>query len=1172
MSPWIVILFPEALNQQSLCKMAEITLEDKYAKTEGRIFLSGIQALVRLPLIQKRRDTAAGLNTAGFISGYRGSPLAGYDIALQRASEQLKSHDIHFQPGVNEDLAATAIWGTQQLHLSPGATRDGVFGIWYAKGPGVDRSLDALHHANAGGTHPHGGVLCLTGDDHSCKSSSLSHQSDQSYAAAGIPILYPSNVQEFVEYGILGIAMSRYSGCWVALKVTSETVESTATMDLASEMRDLIIPEDFIMTDDGVNIRWPDAFLEKDRRLQRYKLPAALAYARANKIDQLVWDSPNPRFGIFASGKSYQDVRQALLALEIDQSKAREFGLRLYKVGMPWPLEPTGAVQFSDGLEEILVVEEKKGFVEDQLKSHLYNSNLSQRPYVVGKKDETGKWLLPADQELSVDLIAIVIAERLLKFLDYQPLHARLEYLGTKQEQMTRLDKTVNRTPYFCSGCPHNTSTKIPEGSIAYAGIGCHFMSQKMDRSTQTYTHMGAEGATWIGQSPFTSTKHIFVNLGDGTYQHSGLLAIRAAVAADVTVTYKILFNDAVAMTGAQAIEGGLTVEAIAAQVKAEGIVKIAIVSDQPSRFQQKNLPDDTSVYDRSQMPEVQREMRQITGCTVIIYDQACAAMLRRKRNRGQVRQPPAKVMINAEVCEGCGDCSVQSNCISIEPLETDFGRKRVINQSSCNFDLSCVEGFCPSFVTVLGAKNRKAVIAFTDQSGDLPEPVLNELRKPYNILISGVGGTGVLTVGALIGMAAHLEGIDCAMSDITGLAQKGGAVLSHVRIGPDSDQLHSPRLMAGAAHLILACDYVVAASAEALNTMDSERTAAIINTCVTPVSDFVLHNDMNFHEKVALDNIQKNTRHDGTHLVPATDFITASAGTAVTVNVFMLGYAFQKGLLPMKIASLREAIRLNSVAVEENLAALEWGRRVAHDQARLLAEMKGDAALTGNESITLDQIIALKAKHLANYQNAGYARKYKAFVDRIRQEESQQGFDLLGLTRAVAINYAKLLAYKDEYEVARLYSNGRFITKLHSLFEGNFRFRLHLAAPTISGTGTGGKRPEKRSFGQWIIPIFRLLAKFKILRGTALDPFGYSKERKLERELITDYERLVSQLRENLSQDNYQTAVALASLPDNIRGFGPVKELAVQRAKTAERELLLSFRQADSIDAASVG
>jgi indolepyruvate ferredoxin oxidoreductase len=1128
-----------------------VTLDDKYLLNEGRVFMSGTQALVRLPLIQIRRDRAAGLNTGGFISGYRGSPLGNYDNELWRARKHLDAHGVVFQPGVNEDLAATAVWGSQQVGLRPGAKHQGVFGIWYGKGPGLDRSMDVLKHANAAGSSPYGGVLAIVGDDHGAKSSTLPHQSDHNFKAAFMPFLYPAYVHEYVEYGLLGLAMSRFSGCWVGLKATADTVETTATVDLASEHRAIIIP-DFEMPEGGLHIRLGDVWREEDTRLQRYKGFAAIQFAKANKVDQLIWDSPKPRFGIISTGKSYADVVEALAELGITAEVARDIGLRLYKVGMPWPLEPDGVRAFAQGLEEVLVVEEKREFIEHQLKWQLFNWREDVRPRVIGKQDEKGEWLLSPDNELSPGRIAHVIAARLQRFFSTERINERLAFFARREAAKDSYAAPIKRSPYFCSGCPHNSSTKVPDGSRALAGIGCHIMALWMDRSTDSFTQMGGEGVTWVGEAPFTDEKHIFVNLGDGTYFHSGLLAIRQAVAAKVTCTYKILYNDAVAMTGGQMVDGDISVEQIAAQLVGEGLTRIAVVSEMPERFAPASFPGGVSIYDRNEMPRIQEEFRELPGVTAIIYDQTCAAEKRRRRKRGQFPDPNKRIFINSAVCEGCGDCSVQSNCVSVEPVETEFGRKRRINQSSCNKDFSCVKGFCPSFVEVEGATLRKpALPKERDFSDGVPMPQVPALGTDYNIFVTGIGGTGVLTVSALLGMAAHLEGKASVTADMAGLAQKGGAVYSHVRLGQTNQDILSPRIMTGGADLLLACDAVTGAAPITQDFLDPSRTTAVVNSNTAPVADFVRNRDLDFQSLRVEKAIRAATRETATDLVAADLAATAILGDAIATNMLMFGYAWQRGRVPLSLESIMAAIKLNGVAVGFNVNAFNLGRLMAHDPAAVMAMVeatRGPAVKPLAQS--LEDVIARRGAHLTGYQDAAYAARYRAVVAKVEAA----GYP--DLSMAVAKNLAKLMAYKDEYEVARLYSDGRFEQAFAAQFDGADKRKVYLAPPLLSKIDPVSGRPIKQAYGPWIFTAFRVLAGFKGLRGTRWDVFGRTQERKMERQLIIDYEALIDTLLAGLRPDNVALAIELAALPDQIRGFGPVKEASVHKVKAQEAKL----------------
>ncbi|WP_371420884.1 indolepyruvate ferredoxin oxidoreductase family protein [Tardiphaga sp.] len=1138
-----------------------ISLDQKYTQGSGHIFLTGIQALVRLPMAQVRRDRAAGLNTAAFVTGYRGSPLGGYDQQLMAARKHLDQYGVKFQPGVNEDLAATAIWGTQQLNLSPGAEYDGVVGIWYGKGPGVDRCGDVFRHGNAAGSAKFGGVLCLAGDDHGAKSSTVPHQSDHAFISALMPYLYPSSIHEMIEMGLLGIAMSRYSGCWVGMKVITETVETTAEINLNDEMTPFNIPTDFEMPPDGLNLRWPDDRYVQDRRLQDYKGFAAIAFARANNINRVTMDSPNARFGIMASGKSYEDVRQALRELGITEEVAAKIGLRLYKIGMPWPLEPEGVRKFAVGLEEIFIVEERREIVENQVKQELFNWRDDVRPRIVGKMDSHDHRFLPFAEELSVAKVATSLVDRLLA-MEIDPeiaalLRAKADWFHGREASQVQNVVPITRTPYFCSGCPHNTSTKVPEGSRALAGIGCHFMSLWMDRSTETFTHMGGEGVPWTGIAPFTKEKHIFANLGDGTYFHSGSLAIRQSIASKANITYKILYNDAVAMTGGQKHDGDLSPQQITFQLHSEGIREIYLVSENPDLYPASTIAPGTKLAHRDELDRVMKACREVPGCSAIVFVQTCAAEKRRRRKKGILEDPQRRVIINPAVCEGCGDCSVQSNCISVEPLETPLGRKRTINQSSCNKDYSCLKGFCPSFVTVDGGKLKRKAPVELGTIGALPEPATRPtLDKPYNIAVGGVGGTGVLTIGALLGMAAHIEGKASMILDMSGLAQKGGAVLSHVRLANDTGDVTCSRIVTGTADVLIAADEVVAIAKETISLCESSRTTGIVNTHLIPIADFVRNRDFNFQSRKVNNVLEMSLRKESTFL----DFTKAAEallGDSIATNMMMMGFAYQQGLLPLQAASIEQAIELNGVSIKMNMLAFQLGRLAAADPARLADMLKGaDETIAPKtlDEMSLDEIVAHRSGLLTDYQSAKLAERYQAMVDMVREAAMRGGYDD-ELPRAVAINYAKLLAYKDEYEVARLYTDGKFEKQLRDQFEGDVKISFNLAPPMLPGIDASG-RPKKRAFGAWMLPLFRILAKLRILRGTPLDVFGYSADRKLERDLIAGYERDVATVLNLLSPLTVDTAVQLLSLPDSIRGYGPVKEASVVAAKARYAEL----------------
>jgi indolepyruvate ferredoxin oxidoreductase len=1159
------------------------SLDDKYVQSSGKVLMTGIQALVRLPLMQRQRDEAAGLNTAGFISGYRGSPLGGFDQALWKARDHLKQQHIVFQPGVNEDLAATSLWGTQQVNLFNGAKYDGVFGIWYGKGPGVDRCGDVFRHANAAGTSRFGGVLAIAGDDHGARSSSLPHQTEHIFKAVMMPVLAPSGVQEYLDYGMHGFAMSRYSGCWVALKAVADTVESGAIVDIDIDRVQPVIP-DFDLPAGGLNIRWPDPPLAQEQRLLEHKLYAAAAYARANGLNRVTLDSPNARIGIITSGKSYLDVCQALKILGIDQAFAEQIGLRVYKVGMVWPLEAEGVRHFAEGLDEIVVVEEKRHMIEYQLKEELYNWREDVRPRIVGKFDDKGEWslphtdwLLPAINDLTPAQIARALAKRILQRHKSGELQVRLAILDAQLDARQHFGNLMDRVPHYCSGCPHNSSTKVPEGSRALAGIGCHYMAAWIYPRTETFSQMGGEGVAWVGQAPFTDTRHVFANLGDGTYFHSGLLAIRAAIAAKVPITYKILYNDAVAMTGGQPVEGGLSVAQISRQLAAEGVGRIVVVTDQPERYEQvHDLAPGTPVLRRDRMEEVQKELREYPAVSAIIYDQTCAAEKRRRRKRGKFPDPARRVVINEAVCEGCGDCSRTSNCMSVVPVETEFGRKREIDQSSCNKDFTCLEGFCPSFVTVEGGALRKPeALAESGADWHLPTPATPALDEPYSILVTGVGGTGVVTIGALLGMAAYIEGKGALNLDMAGMAQKGGAVWSHIRIAASQDQLFAPRIAEGETSLLLGCDLVVSASTETLSKLRQGVTHAVVNKEESITSAFIRtfaqqaesgdlehHPDPAFRSEEMAAQIAEAVGERNAVFIDASDIATALMGDSIATNTFMLGYAYQQGWLPVSEAALLQAIELNGTAVAFNKAAFAWGRRAVVDLPRVKALLEAGKVSNPDRvlSQSLDEIIARRVALLGEYQDAAYGRRYLDRVQRFAAAESA----LLGkpgaLTEAVARHYFKVLAIKDEYEVARLFTHGEFMKKIEATFEGDYSLRFHLAPPLLNDAGNG-KQPKKRSYGPWMLKGFKLLAKLKFLRNTWLDPFGYTHERKVERNWLSSYEAVLDEVLARLDAGNLQTALELAELPDAVRGYGPVKDRYLAHAETHKTRLLAQLR-----------
>ena len=1159
-------------------RLTSVTLDDKYSATSGAIFLSGIQALVRLPMMQRERDVAAGLNTAGFISGYRGSPLGGLDENLWKAKKHLEAHHVQFVPGVNEDLAATAVWGSQTVDLIGPAKYDGVFAMWYGKGPGVDRCGDVFKHMNHAGTSAHGGVLLVAGDDHGAYSSTLPHQSDHLFSASMIPLLYPCNVQEYLDLGVHGWAMSRFSGCTIAFKALADTVESSASVDANPFRVEVKIPHDFVMPEGGLNTRLSSDPLgvqarKQEALMQDYKIYAALAYARANKLNRITIDSPQAKLGIIASGKSYLDVLEALEELGIDEQMAADVGLRLFKVAMPWPLEPDGVREFAQGLDEILVVEEKRQMVEYQLKEQLYNWRDDVRPHIVGKFDDKGEWVAPRGEwlltskaDFSVSQVARVIASRISRLITDEKtcdlIRARLAFLDAKDAVLHKAIGTPFRPAFYCSGCPHNTSTKVPDGSFALAGIGCHVMATAIyPGMNKLTTHMGGEGAPWIGQAAFSTVPHVFQNLGDGTYFHSGYLAIRAAVAAKVNITYKILYNDAVAMTGGQPIDGQTSVPMMAQQMAAEGVKRIALVTEDLRRYAKRStLPAIVTLHDRKDMDAVQRELREFVGASVLIYDQTCAAEKRRRRKKGEFPDPAKRMVINDAVCEGCGDCGVQSNCVSILPKETEFGRKRTIDQSSCNKDYSCVKGFCPSFVTVEGGALKKSKTGVTkkdvdDGFGPLPQPVLPSIEQPFNILINGIGGTGVITVGALMGMAAHLESKGASVLDMTGMSQKNGSVTSHVKIAKSPAHLRAQRIATGEADLILGCDMLTAGAQDAISKMRAGRTLAVINLHEQPPGTFAQDADWQYPVAQVRALIEESVGAGAADFIDATKLATALMGDSIAANLFMMGYAWQKGRIPLSEAALLRAIELNGVGVESNKKSFLWGRRAAVDARRVERIATPTQAIVVQMPVSLENVISKRIAFLTAYQDSAYAARYQALVAKVRAAETQQG---LGnkLSGAVAKYYFKLMAYKDEYEVARLYTDGKFAAQLESQFEGKFSVKFNLAPPLLAKKDGKGHL-VKAEFGSWMWSAFKLLAKLKGLRGGALDIFGYTQERKMERALIVEYSEMIESLIGALSASNHAVAVELAKLPEQIRGFGHVKEKNVSFFRSEKARLL---------------
>ncbi len=1190
---------PDSVRQA----IASLTLDDKYALDHGRAFMSGVQALVRLPMLQRTRDAAMGLNTAGFISGYRGSPLGGYDQALWKAQAHLRAHQVVFQPGVNEELAATAVWGSQQLDLYPQHRKfDGVFGLWYGKGPGVDRSVDVFKHANMAGTARHGGVIAVAGDDHVAKSSSVAHQSDHVFKACGIPVFFPSTVQEILDLGVHAWAMSRFSGLWSGLKTIQEVVESSSSVWVDPDRVHIVWPE-FEMPDGGLHIRWPDSALAQEARLMDHKWYAALAYVRANRLNRTVIDSPRARLGLIASGKAYNDMRQALVDLGIDDDMAARLGLRVHKVGVVWPLEASITREFATGLQEILVVEEKRQVIEYQLKEELYNWREDVRPAVLGKfgpaeaqGDLSGgewsrprpsdHWLLRAKADLNPALIAKAIAQRLEKTgllarLDgdaRRHVAERLAVIEAKEREAADLGVQgsggADRPPWFCSGCPHNTSTRVPEGSRAMAGIGCHYMVNWMDRATSTFTQMGGEGVSWVGQAPFTDEPHVFANLGDGTYFHSGLLAIRQSIAARVNITYKILYNDAVAMTGGQPLDGNLSVPAMTRELHAEGVQRIVVVTDEPEKYAQvRDLADGVTVHHRDELDALQQQLRQVPGCSALIYDQTCATEKRRRRKRGTLPEARSHVVIHEAVCEGCGDCAVQSNCLSVEPVDTVMGRKRRINPSTCNQDLSCVKGFCPSLVTVTGADGqaplRKArgpaskpatVLApVLDDGPAPPEPRVPAAPRPWGIVVAGIGGTGVITIGQVLGVAAHLEGKGVITQDSAGLAQKGGAAWSHIQIADDPQALHTTRVPTAEADLVMACDAIVAAQPATLSVMASGRTRVALNTHGTPTATVIQQRDWAYPAQHCDQVLRQTVGDDAVGRFDAHQLAEGLLGDALYANPIMLGYAWQRGWIPLSREAIRRAIELNGVQVDRNLTAFEWGRRAAHDLPTVMRKALPAQVVSvvrrmtsgSADTLPLDDLVTHHLDFLTAYQDAAWAGRYADVVRQVREAESKwsgHGAEAERLSRVVAHQLFRLMAYKDEYEVARLLADAAFHQQVQGAYDGPVRLSFHLSPPAWPGLASGEGRPRKVTVGEGWRWALSVLARGKVLRGRWWDPFGHTHERRQERALIDRYVRTIEVVLQGLSPARLPLALALLKVVEPIKGYGPVKAEALAR------------------------
>ncbi|MEH7826789.1 indolepyruvate ferredoxin oxidoreductase family protein [Gemmobacter denitrificans] len=1117
--------------------LRNVTLADRYDLAKSPVLLNGTQALVRLMLMQRARDRAAGLDTAGYCTGYRGSPLGAVDLTMSKAQRELAAADILFQPGLNEDLAATAIWGSQQAELRGEGKHDGVFALWYGKGPGVDRTGDVMRHANMAGTSRHGGVLMAMGDDHTGESSTVLHQSDWAMVDAYMPVVSPAGVQEVLDYGLYGWALSRFAGVWVGLKTMKDTVEATAVVD-GSPFRMQFVTPDFRMPPGGLNIRLGDTPVAQEARMIDYKRFAAEAFSHANKMDKRVWGRPGARIGFVAAGKNWLDLTHALSLLGIDAAEADRLGLTTYKVGQTFPMDMKGFNEWAEGLEIIVVVEEKRKLIEVQVKEAIFDNRRGRR--VLGwHHDRTQEELFPTRYALD----PMLIAEKLGGILIEEGRGTdRIKVGLARIQDMRRADNARDlaaRLPYFCSGCPHNSSTKVPEGSRAYAGIGCHYMVQWMDRTTTGFTQMGGEGVSWVGEAPFSKRDHVFQNLGDGTYNHSGAQAIRAALAAGTNITYKILFNDAVAMTGGQFNEGGLTPDRIAREVLAMGVREVVLVHDPKEGLDLSKFPAEVKRETRDALDPVQKRLAKVPGVSVLLYVQTCAAEKRRRRKKGSFPDIDRRVFINTDVCEGCGDCGVQSNCVSVVPVETELGRKRGIDQSSCNKDFSCLQGFCPSFVTLEGAKPKKSKGLALDLPA-LPEPALPMIRGTHNIVITGVGGTGVVTIGAILAMAAHLDGKGAGMMEMAGLAQKGGAVHIHCRIANAPEDISAIRVSVGEADAVIGGDLVVTAGAKTIGLMTTGRTRAVVNDHEIVTGEFTRNTEFRIPQEDLRVALQARLR-DGVSFIDTSELARVALGDSIYSNMLLLGMAWQAGLVPLSELALREAVRLNGAGVEANLRAFDLGR-----WAQAFPE-QAQALLVPQEAVPVDPV-AYRADHLRAYQDEVLAKRYLARVNAAPP----------ALRLALAKGYHKLLAYKDEYEVARLHL--QTAEKAAEQLDGIKALRFHLAPPILPGKAADG-RPRKREFGPWILPLFRLLARMKGLRGTRFDPFGRHPERRMERALIAQYERDLDALLPLASPETEALLVELLELPLTIRGFGPVKEANAAKAEKRRAELIAKIR-----------
>ena len=1124
-------------------ELNDVSLKDKYDLDKNQILLNGTQALVRLMLMQKERDKSNGQNTAGLVTGYRGSPMGSVDFQMQIAEKELSDSDIIFQLGLNEDLAATALWGAQQSELRGEGTFDGVFGLWYGKGPGVDRSGDVMRHANMSGTSKLGGVLMAMGDDHTGESSTTLHQSDFALIDAMMPILSPAGVQEILDFGLLGIAMSRFAGVWVGLKCIKDTIEVTSVVDADPQRLNISYPE-LEEPEGGLNIRLVDLPVTQEERLHNFKKLAAEKFARENGLDKHIHGKSNAKIGFVAAGKNWLDLAHAMQLLGLEGAECDRLSIKTYKIGMVWPLDVDSFEEWAEGLDLIIVVEEKRKILEPQIKEVLFNK--VKRCRVLGHKDAEGNILFPTQYAIE----PIMIAQNLGKILCDEgkvtdKISAALKVLD-EASKSDNAPELATRTPYFCSGCPHNTSTKIPEGSRAYAGIGCHYMVQWMDRDTLGYTHMGGEGANWIGEAPFSNRAHVFQNLGDGTYNHSGIQAIRAAISAETTITYKVLFNDAVAMTGGQGNDGGLDAYKIVNELSAIGVKNLAVVYDEKEDIDFKLFPKDIDIAERNELLNIENKYKNLSGVSAIVYVQTCAAEKRRRRKRGLFPDPDKRVFINSDVCEGCGDCGVQSNCVSIVPIDTEFGKKRAIDQSSCNKDFSCIKGFCPSFITLEGAKLKKESIGNLIIPS-LPEPHLPNINNTYNLVITGIGGTGVVTIGALVAMAAYLDGKGAGMMEMAGLAQKGGAVHIHCRISKNPEDITAIRVATSEADAIIGGDLVTTAGSRTLSLMQNGRTKAVVNGHETITGEFTRDANFSIPSDQLLLAIEAKIGNNNVKFHNFSELSKKMLGDSIYANIMILGAAWQNGMVPLTKAALNRAIELNGTNVANNIKAFELGRWVISDP-EIAMKINVDQKIT--LPVSIKERIDLFCNHIELYQNKDLARKFKNTIIEIIDDD---------LKEICLVTYHKLLTYKDEYEVARLHSNV-IKDKISSQFSEFKKITFHLAPPVISKVGQDG-RPVKREFGQWILILFKILASLKFLRNTAFDPFGYSKDRKLERSLIVKFEQDMKDFLFDLNGINKTLIKELLTLPQNVKGFGPVKEASVKAVLRRRKELIIEIR-----------